>query len=67
MADMTDIVERLRRVAGLGLINSGLMDDAAKEIERLREALRNVVDSVHDYERVNKLAPNPGRTECWKC
>jgi hypothetical protein len=34
-----DIVERLRRVAGLGLINGGLMDDAAKEIERLRDEI----------------------------
>jgi len=32
-----DIVERLHRMAGLGLVNSGLMEDAAREIERLRE------------------------------
>jgi hypothetical protein len=34
---MTDIVERLHRTAGLGIINSGLMEEAADEIERLRK------------------------------
>ena len=33
---MTDIVERLRRTASLGITNSRLMDEAAEEIERLR-------------------------------
>ena len=33
---MTDIVERLRRTASLGITNSGLMKEAADKIERLR-------------------------------
>jgi hypothetical protein len=42
---MTDIVERLR---GLRFVHvpaaSGLMDEAAAEIERLREAIRRLAD-----------------------
>ena len=34
-------------------------------IKELEEALRAVVNDVNDYERVNNLSPNPGRTECW--
>jgi hypothetical protein len=34
--NMTDIVERLHRTAGLGIINSGLMEEAADEIESAR-------------------------------
>lgn len=29
------------------------------------EALRGLVEQVQDYERVNNLAPNPGRTHSW--
>lgn len=34
-------------------------------IDVLARTLRALVDQVNDYERVNNLAPNPGRTECW--
>jgi len=35
------------------------------EVERLREALQRLVDDILEYERINKLAPNPGRRFCW--
>ena len=35
------------------------------ENERLRSALRNVLDDIRDYERTNNLAPNPPRLHCW--
>jgi chromosome segregation ATPase len=35
------------------------------EVERLRAVLKGVIDDIHDYERVNNLAPNPPRMECW--
>jgi hypothetical protein len=38
---------------------------AKSRIAELEEALRRVVADVNDYERANKLHPNPGRTECW--
>jgi hypothetical protein len=37
----------------------------ARRIAELEAALRNVVRDVNEYERVNNLAPNPGRSECW--
>jgi hypothetical protein len=39
--------------------------EAAKRIDELEAALRAIVRDVNDYERVNNLSPNPGRTECW--
>jgi len=40
-------------------------DIAQDEIERLRAALKGVVSDVLEYERINNLAPNPGRKFCW--
>jgi hypothetical protein len=31
----------------------------------LVQALQTLIEQINDYERVNNLAPNPGRTECW--
>lgn len=31
----------------------------------LLDALKRVVAQIEDYERVNNLAPNPGRKHCW--
>jgi hypothetical protein len=31
----------------------------------LLAALRGLVEHILDYERVNNLAPNPGRKYCW--
>jgi hypothetical protein len=28
-------------------------------------ALQDVIRDIHDYQRINNLAPNPGKTECW--
>lgn len=39
--------------------------EACDEIERLRTALKRVLADIADYERVNNLAPNPGRQYCW--
>jgi hypothetical protein len=30
------------------------------------EALKSLVADIRDYERVNNLAPNPGRKDCWQ-
>jgi hypothetical protein len=38
---------------------------AAATHAEVLEALRAVVNDVLDYERVNNLAPNPGRKYCW--
>jgi hypothetical protein len=38
----------------------------AARIAELEAALRNLVADVDDYERVNNLAPNPGRLHCWE-
>jgi hypothetical protein len=35
------------------------------EIGRLKAVLKDVIDDIHEYERVNNLAPNPPRIECW--
>ncbi|HEU4683674.1 MAG TPA: hypothetical protein VFS39_04160, partial [Nitrospira sp.] len=39
---------------------------AQAEIARLREALEPLTMKVIDYERVNNLAPQPGRAYCWE-
>ena len=31
----------------------------------LEQALKDVVSDILEYERVNNLAPNPGRQFCW--
>jgi|HubBroStandDraft_3_1064219.scaffolds.fasta_scaffold82841_2 hypothetical protein len=28
-------------------------------------ALEGILHDIAEYERINNLAPNPGRTECW--
>jgi len=35
-------------------------------IEALEAVLREVIRDIDEYERVNKLAPSPGKTECWQ-
>ena len=40
-----------------------LVNDCQKRL--LVAALEAVIRDINDYERVNNLAPNPGRTECW--
>jgi hypothetical protein len=62
---MTDIVERLRnRNTPYGWLE--LADKAAEEIERLRAALAALVADVEEYERINNLAPSPGKPDCWQ-
>lgn len=39
--------------------------DLSVENARLRAALKNVCDDVLAYERINNLAPSPGRKYCW--
>lgn len=34
--------------------------------ERLKAALAALIADIEEYERVNKLAPNPGKTDCWQ-
>jgi hypothetical protein len=37
-----------------------------KDIERLREALAALIADIEEYERINNLAPNPGKPDCWQ-
>jgi hypothetical protein len=65
---VTDIVNRLRNAAEMpkGMVMTDVaMREAADEIERLRGALERILADIADYERVNNLAPNPGRQYCW--
>jgi hypothetical protein len=39
---------------------------AETRIAELETALRNLVADVDDYERVNNLAPSPGRLHAWQ-
>ena len=43
----------------------GQIHTLLQENEKLRSALRRLVDNVLDYEKVNNLSPNPGRKYCW--
>lgn len=56
-----EIAELQCRVADL----FSRLADAQTQLERTREVLAAIVEQVNDYERVNNLAPKPGRTECW--
>lgn len=35
-------------------------------VRELEAALKSLVADVDDYERVNNLAPSPGRLHCWQ-
>ena len=51
---MTDIVERLRRLANMGILNGGWVEEAADEIERLRVALQDVASTL-DWQRPGSM------------
>lgn len=36
-----------------------------EKTDRIRAALERVLADIAEYERVNNLAPNPGRKYCW--
>jgi hypothetical protein len=38
----------------------------SRECKRLRAALEGVLADIDDYERINNLAPSPGRKYCWQ-
>lgn len=40
--------------------------EARERIAELEAALRSLVADVDDYERVNNLAPSPGRLHSWQ-
>jgi hypothetical protein len=42
------------------------LEDAIAERDQLRAALESVLADIADYERVNNLAPNPGKKYCWQ-
>jgi hypothetical protein len=48
-----------------GKVNAAFIVLAVNNHYKLVEALAALVDNVNDYERINNLSPNPGRTECW--
>jgi hypothetical protein len=33
---------------------------------QLREALAALIADIEEYERINNLAPNPGKPDCWQ-
>lgn len=39
--------------------------ELSDENKRLRAALTAIIADIHEHERINNLAPNPGRKECW--
>jgi len=47
------------------LVPTKVLFDQDAKFDALVQALQVLVDQINDYERVNNLAPNPGRTECW--
>jgi hypothetical protein len=53
------------RPKDFGEANAAFICKAVNNHAALVQALQALVDQVNDYERVNNLAPNPGRTECW--
>jgi hypothetical protein len=66
------IPETARQMPFVAMLREGTLRNdwelrqmAAERITELEGALRDVVRDVNDYERVNNLAPNPGRSECW--
>ena len=52
--DMTNIVERLRKIAA-DVMPGNLCDQAADEIERLSEALREAEANVARYELLREM------------
>jgi len=44
----------------------GYVVEQKAEIERLRAALKNLMNDVLEYERVNNLSANPGKQDCWQ-
>jgi DNA repair exonuclease SbcCD ATPase subunit len=42
------------------------LDEAIARAERAEAALRNLITDIEDYERVNNLAPSPGKPDCWQ-
>jgi hypothetical protein len=42
------------------------IDVLTADNDRLRAALEGVLADIADYERVNNLAPNPGKKYCWQ-
>jgi hypothetical protein len=59
-----DLVERLRERAEYDDLT--LLTEAAAEIERLREALKYLVEGIQEYEWINNLSPSPGKPDCWQ-
>lgn len=45
--------------------NAAFIVKAVNSHGALVRALQALVHQMEDYESVNNLAPNPGRTECW--
>lgn len=46
--------------------NAALIVRAVNSHDALIEALQAVLADIAEYERINNLAPNPGRKDCWQ-
>lgn len=61
-------IAALTKWSGIGESNLGVIKANANLIAAAPEmlaALESLVAQILDYERVNNLAPNPGRKYCW--
>jgi len=73
MSDVSDLLTKNQTLClisdRLSAENAILRDDLAAvtaERDRMREALKLVISDIIDYERANKLYPNPGKQHCWQ-
>ena len=72
-ADLAAVTERMSKLdferTAAELDRDAIRDALAAvtaERDRMREALRLVISDIIDYERANKLYPNPGKQHCWQ-
>ena len=54
------------RLTTLNAGNAARAQSYFESIERLTKALKNLMNDVLEYERVNNLSPNPGKQDCWQ-
>ncbi len=59
-------IARAIRVASEADEAKARAEAAESEAAALRQALEAVLADIADYERVNNLAPSPGKPDCWQ-
>jgi hypothetical protein len=61
-----DQLQELLRGTGANRYWEARWRDEAAENEQLRTALQALVADIEEYERINNLAPSPGKQDCWQ-